>query len=166
MGCPDGAPVLDVLISGQPLRWILLGWVRSGSPHDILPPMRRSSRARLGLVCGLLLGLGLGSVLPIALEPDHYLEHGSRPPADEARVVLRAVDGDHQHEDAYFEPAQRTVIAPCSFCALLGKVHVLAADAPRFFGGLEARAAYSADATRLWASPRRGPAQPRAPPRA
>jgi hypothetical protein len=113
--------------------------------------MRWSSRARLGLVCGLLLGLGLGSVLPIALEPDHYLEHGSRPPVDESRVVLRAVDGDHQ---------------PCSFCALLGKVHVLAADAPRFFGGLEARAAYSADATRLWASPRRGPAQPRAPPRA
>lgn len=45
-------------------------------------------------------------MLPVALEPDHYLEHGSRPPSDETRVVLRAVDGDHQHDVAYLEPAQ------------------------------------------------------------
>lgn len=121
---------------------------------------------RLGLVCGLLLGLGLGAVLPVALEPDHYLEHGSRPAVDEARVVLQAVDGDHRHDAAYLEPAKRTVIAPCSFCALLGKVHVLAAGKPGLVAGLAARHTPLADTVRPWASPRRGPAQPRAPPRA
>lgn len=123
-------------------------------------------RPRSGLTCLLLASLSLGWVLPIAVEPDHYLEHGSapRPTADE-RVALHAEDGEHHHDRARLELGNTFWQPPCALCAHLGKSSALSAGKLGWRVRLDGRSAPLAESLVSSSSPRRGPEQPRAPPR-
>ncbi len=127
--------------------------------------MRPLVRSRAILVILLLLGLSLELTVPIAIEPDHYLEHGSAAQNDaEERVTLHGEDGDHHHQTARLEVVETSQRLHCALCAKLGGSQALV------FGGLARDAVLDggtaplADAAFLSTSLARGPRQPRAPP--
>ena len=123
-------------------------------------------RFRAGL-CLLLLGIALQSVVPIALEPDHYIRHGS--PARETaekRVSLHGEDGDHHHESARLELGEKDTHPVCALCAQFGKSTALLIERLGLAAALDVRSESLPEAAFL--NPRFGnePCQPRAPPHA
>ena len=132
----------------------------------ILGRMRPSLWSRAGLVCLLLLGFSLEAMIPVALEPDHYMEHSSSAQqATEARVSLHSEDGDHHHETARIELGEKGRHAHCGLCAQFGKSRALLIKQLGLAATLDLRHAVLADSVFLSSLVGTGPLQPRAPPR-
>lgn len=127
--------------------------------------MKVCRHLRMSLVWLLLLGFSLQSVGPIALEPDHYLAHGSlNQTLSEERVELHGEDGDHHHQSARLELGQSSHEPHCHLCAhfgpqalLLNKLSALAT--------VDIRPAALPNAAFVQVNRASGPHQPRAPPR-
>ena len=129
------------------------------------PAMKPSLHSRAGY-CLLLLGLALQLVVPVALEPDHYLEH--HPTAQqtaEDRVSLHGQDGDHHHESARLELGEKSSHPHCALCAQFGKSSALLIKRLGMVATLDARSASLPEAAFVAARLGKEPCQPRAPPR-
>lgn len=103
---------------------------------------------------------------PIALEPDHYLEHGSlAQAATEGRVELHGDDGDHHHPTARLELGESSREPHCHLCAHFGP-QALTLKRLTATASVDTRPTHLHEAIFLKARLAKGPSQPRAPPRA